>query len=90
MLSEMKSQPKNDIFSKNLRALRAGGIKLTQQKGMPRWESTKGRIRHNMWGASSVRLDYHFLPSSQFFEGHRYDHVIFRAHVVPGCGEILE
>jgi hypothetical protein len=31
-LSEMKSQPKNHISSKNLRALGAAGIKSTQQK----------------------------------------------------------
>jgi hypothetical protein len=39
-LSEMKSQPKEDIFSKNLRALRAAAIKSTQQKGRPMWGLT--------------------------------------------------
>jgi hypothetical protein len=41
-----------------LKALKVTG---EHQKGMPRWGSTKGRIRHNMWGASSVRRDYNFL-----------------------------
>ena len=31
-LSEMKSQLKKQIFFKNLRTLRAGGIKSTEQK----------------------------------------------------------
>jgi len=61
-LSEIKSQPQNHIFFKNLRALRAGGIESTQQKKGDACRRVNGwQQPYHIWGGSHHEPNYNSL-----------------------------